>query len=104
MVNKEIRAIAAKLKEVLMPKAIYLFGSFARNTFHEDSDYDFYIVVPDDAGDKIQLEQKAYRALRGLRKRPVDILVGYESAFKKRCQQMTLEQNVAQEGILLYGE
>lgn len=104
MVNEEIKKIAAKLKETLMPKNIYLFGSFAKGTYHQDSDYDFYIVMPDDAGDQIYLEQKAYRSLRGLRKRPVDILIGYESAFKKRCQQMTLEQSVAKEGILLYGQ
>ena len=104
MVNEEIKKIAAKLKETLMPKNIYLFGSFAKGTYHQDSDYDFYIVMPDDAGDRIYLEQKAYRSLRGLRKRPVDILIGYESAFKKRCQQMTLEQSVAKEGILLYGQ
>ena len=86
----------------IMPKRIYLFGSFAKDTYNEDSDYDFYIVVPDDAGNKIELSQKAYKSLRGVRKRPVDIVVGYESSFDERAKENTLEKVVKQEGVLLY--
>ena len=53
-----------------------------------DSDYDFYVVVPDDAGNKIEL--------------PVDIVVGYESSFDERAKKNTLEKVVKQEGVLLY--
>lgn len=78
------------------------FGSFAKDTYNEDSDYDFYVVVPDDAGNKIKLSQKAYKSLRGIRKRPVDIVVGYESSFDIRAKENTLEKVVKQEGVLLY--
>ncbi|MCD8154063.1 MAG: nucleotidyltransferase domain-containing protein [Clostridiales bacterium] len=104
MVNHEINAIKERLCSTVMPRRIYLFGSFAKDTYNEDSDYDFYVVVPDDAGDKIELSQRAYKSLRGIRKRPVDIVVGYESSFEQRAQSNTLEKNVKQEGILLYGE
>ena len=67
-----------------------------------DSDYDFYVVVPDDAGNKIELSQKAYKSLRWVRKRPVDIVVGYESSFDERAKEDTLEKVVKQEGVLLY--
>ena len=80
----------------------YLFGSYAKNTQHEGSDYDFYVVMPDDAGNEILLGQKAYRSLRGLRKTPVDIVVGHESAFEKLKTQPTIEREVARDGILLY--
>ena len=66
------------------------------------SDYDCYVVVPDDAGNKIELSQKAYKSLRGVRKRPVDIVVGYESSFDERAKKNTLEKVVKQEGVLLY--
>ncbi len=102
MVNGEITTITEKFREALNPLRIYLFGSYAKNTQHEGSDYDFYVVMPDDAGNEILLGQKAYRSLRGLRKTPVDIVVGHESAFEKLKTQPTIEREVARDGILLY--
>ncbi len=104
MVNSEITAIKDRIKVTVMPKKIYLFGSFAKGTYTDDSDYDFYVVVADNAGDKIELSQMAYKSLRGIRKRPVDIVVGHESSFEERAEQNTLEKVVKQEGILLYAE
>ncbi len=103
MVNQEILTIGNKINEAVSPKRIYLFGSFARNAATEESDYDFYVVVADDAGDKVELTQKIYRSLRGLKKRPVDILVNFESSFVRRAEQNTLERIVNREGILLHG-
>ena len=102
MINNEINAIKDRICLTVMPKRIYLFGSFAKGTYNEDSDYDFYIVVPHDAGKQIELSQKAYNCLRGIRKRPVDIVVGYESSFDERAKENTLEKIVKQEGLLLY--
>lgn len=104
MVNNEINAIKETICAAVTPRRVYLFGSFAKDAYNDDSDYDFYIVVPDDAGDKTELEQRVYKSLRGIRKRPVDIVVGYESSFERRAQENTLEKVVKQEGILLYGE
>lgn len=104
MINEEIKRINEKLKEILNPHAVYLFGSFANNTNTPDSDYDFYLTVSDDAGDIIDLTQKAYKALRGIRKRPVDIVINYESSFENRKNSETLEKKVIEEGVLLYAE
>ena len=101
MVNAEIREIADRLKREIHPLRIYLFGSFANDTFTEDSDYDFYLVVPDAAEDRILLSQRAYRALRGMQKRPVDIVVGNESLFNARAVGATLENTVREEGVFL---
>ena len=43
MINSEINAIKDRICMTIMPKRIYLFGSFAKDTYNEDSDYDFYI-------------------------------------------------------------
>ena len=101
MLTEEAKIISERLKE-MNPRRIYLFGSYARGTEREDSDYDFYLVMPDDAGNEILLSQKAYRSLRGIRKTPVDIVVGHESAFERLKNQPTLEREVAQGGVLLY--
>lgn len=103
VVNSEILAIKDRLVDTMAPLQLYLFGSYAKDTFCEDSDYDFYLVVPDDAGNRVDLSQKAYKSLRGIRKRPVDIVVGYESSFNRRKVEATLERAVATEGVRLYG-
>lgn len=101
MVNDEIREIAARIQKALNPLKIYLFGSFARGDYTEDSEYDIYVVVPDGAGRVIELEQNAYKSLIGMRRRPVDILVNHESSFKKRSLAPTLEREVLREGVLV---
>jgi predicted nucleotidyltransferase len=103
MDNQEINIITDRLVHSISPSKIYLFGSFAKGTYTEDSDYDFYIIVPDNSGDRISISQKAYKSLRGIRKRPVDIVVGYESTFNDRKNATTLENIVDKEGVLLYG-
>ena len=102
MLTEEAKLINEHLKEVMNPNRIYLFGSYAKNTQNMDSDYDFYIVMPDDSGNEILLEQKAYRSLRGIRKTPVDIVVGHESSFEQLKNLPTLEREVFQDGVILY--
>ncbi|MBP5443847.1 MAG: nucleotidyltransferase domain-containing protein [Treponema sp.] len=102
MLTEEAKLINERLKTVMNPNRIYLFGSYAKNTQRADSDYDFYIVMPDDAGNEILLGQKAYRSLRGIRKTPVDIVVGHESAFERLKTQPTLEREVFRDGVILY--
>ena len=102
--TEEIKAIVERIRESLSPKKIYLFGSFARGDARKYSDYDFYVVMPDDAGNPLELSQIAYCSLLGLkRKRGADIIVGHESAFAERKNRPTIEREVEREGILLYG-
>ena len=37
MINNEINAIKDRICMTIMPKRIYLFGSFAKDTYNEDS-------------------------------------------------------------------
>ena len=102
MITDEIRSIAKKLEQCINPQKIFLFGSFARGDEREDSDYDFYLMMPDSVQDCLSISQNAYQALRGLRKRPVDIVVGSVSTFEERKRRKTLENIIAKEGIVLY--
>ena len=101
---QEINEIKDRFVRQLSPKSIYLFGSYAKGTQNEDSDFDFYIIMPDNVGNQLELTQRAYRSLRGMKRRPVDILLDFDSSFRKRSAENTLERIVAREGILLYGE
>ena len=99
----EIEIIKQKLIEQVNPICIYLFGSFARATAHAESDLDFYIIVDDGEKDLHAVATSAYKAIRGVKQRPVDILVGTKSCFDERKNQFTVENEVFHKGVLLYG-
>ena len=100
---EEINALRDQLVAQLSPSKIYLFGSFAEGTPHEQSDFDFYIVVKDGTKDLVDLTSQAYRAIRQIKRRPVDIILGTESRFDERKDQPTVESEVYRKGVLLYG-
>ena len=102
MVTEEICAIAERLEQSVNPQKIYLFGSYARNEEREDSDYDFYLIMSDSVTDRLAVSQDAYRSLRGLKRRPVDIVVGSVSGFEERRKRKTLENIISREGVVLY--
>ena len=99
----EIETIKHRLIEQTNPICIYLFGSFANGTAHAESDLDFYIIVDDNEKDLHAVATSAYKAIRGVKQRPVDILVGTKSRFDERKNQFTVENEVFHKGVLLYG-
>lgn len=99
---QEINELSNCFIRQLSPLKVYLFGSFADGTFTEDSDFDFYIVVDDSETDLITLVKQAYKSVRNVKKRPVDILVGTSSKFEERKNQLSVENEVYQKGVLLY--
>lgn len=87
-----------------MPLKIYLFGSFAEGKQNEDSDFDFYIVVNDSEKDMIKLTSTAYKSIRHKQKRSVDIIVNTKNTFENRIKNsISVEHEVAEKGVLLYG-
>ncbi|WP_405384231.1 nucleotidyltransferase domain-containing protein [Phascolarctobacterium sp.] len=102
---ENITTLVHKIVDATMPVKVYLFGSVAENKEGADSDYDFYVVVGDDTASTLKTATKAYRAIRGYKSRPVDIVVGKESTFEKRkTWALSVEQEVATKGILVYGQ
>lgn len=99
----EIEELNKQFIAELSPIKIYLFGSFANGTNTENSDFDFYIVVPDDISDLAETTTQAYRAIRRVKQRPIDIIVGTESRFEYRKKIPSVESEVYQKGVLLYG-
>lgn len=104
MPTTEINELTNSLVENLMPMRIYLFGSFAEGKQNEESDFDFYIIVDDSQKDMLKLTAKAYKAIRHKQKRSVDIIVNTEKTFEDRkVSAISVESEVAQKGVLLYG-
>lgn len=104
--TKELELLKECLVNTLNPAKIYLFGSFAEGKQTQDSDFDFYIVMHDNTTERmLSLTTKAYKAINNLRTRAVDIIVNKETRFDNRKKlNLTLENEVANKGVLVYGQ
>ena len=104
MINNDIIAIKDNILFTVGDKCekIILFGSYAHGTPSKDSDYDFYVVLKDDAENPILIMQKIYEYMCDTNYIPVDIIANYKSRFEWRCTQPTLERVIAKDGMVLY--
>ena len=101
--DHEIMVIAEAIKSAIPVERIYLFGSHANGNPTEGSDYDFFVLIPDDGIKPLDAMREARYSLIPLnRKTPVDILADYKSRFEQRSGLNTLERTIANEGVLLY--
>jgi HEPN domain-containing protein/predicted nucleotidyltransferase len=93
-----------RLVEAIQPERISLFGSRARGDAHQDSDYDFLVVVSDDAAsDRRAVERRARQALSGL-DLAKDLLIYTAAQFERnRPVAGSMSATVEREGRLLYG-
>jgi predicted nucleotidyltransferase len=103
-IREQITAITQAIVETIPVERIYLFGSYAYGTPHEDSDLDIYVVMKDDAPYReTEATQKIWTAIRGKKSLPADILVLKNNRFQYRLSAPTLEHEVAEKGVILYG-
>ena len=101
---EDILAIARRFVEECNPIEIFLFGSFADGTYTKHSDYDFYIVLADNS-DLGEASNRAYKSIRYVGNRPVDIVLGTKTRFdnmSKSPDSLYVEGEVGRKGILLY--
>ena len=84
MPTAELEVLKDCFVKQLSPLKVYLFGSCAEGTDKPDSDFDFYIIVNDEIKNLKDLTTQAYRSIRKIKKRPVDIIVGTESTFENK--------------------
>ena len=98
MPEKEINQIKERFISELSPIKIYLFGSFSNGTANDDSDFDFYIIVNDDTQNLVDLTAEAYKSIRSVRSRAVDIVIGTESRFERRKNKSGIENEVMNKG------
>ena len=99
-----LKLIEASPRHGFIYMAIYLFGSFASGTATNDSDYDFYVIVPDGL-QPIEVTWKITGSIpREIKKtRSIDMLVGTESKFNKLKDILGfIENQVVQTGVRLY--
>jgi predicted nucleotidyltransferase len=100
--NEEILKIKHRIVAAVDVEKLYLFGSYAYGAPNEDSDYDFYIVIPNNSDMRpIDAAVEAKLAVWDINK-SMDILAGRSEKFAYRSQGLTLEKEIADRGIVLY--
>ncbi len=76
-----IENIVRRILTVVSPRKIYLFGSAARGTMHDNSDIDLLVVIPDGLHRR-RTAQNIYRNLLGIGY-AADIVVVTEEDIEK---------------------
>ena len=83
---------------------IFMFGSFAGGTPSADSDLDIYVVIPEETDIReIDAMKLIRKAIRSRKTKPVDVVVSKENKFNQRKSAPTIERQIVQEGMVLYG-
>ena len=94
--------VVRRLREAYQPERIYLFGSKARGDAGPDSDYDFLLLVPDDAPPERRTSRLAYQVLWGTGV-AADVLVWPRRRFDSRLHlKASLPAIIEREGKLLH--
>ena len=94
-----INLLLARIEAQCHPEQVWLFGSRARGDERPGSDWDLFVVVPDDTGDDVLDLRFLWRLTRGAGV-PVDLIACRASEFREACDTVnTLSYVVANEGV-----
>ena len=98
-----IAEITNRLIDFYDPLRIYLFGSEARGDSGPDSDFDFCVLLPDDAQPQLFRDRSIHGRFWGL-DASIDVLRFAESDFDKRAHYVvtSLPATIMREGRLLF--
>lgn len=103
-IHDELNILKGIILDTVPVEQIFLFGSYVDGTAHADSDLDIYVVISDNANIReIDAMRLIRKAIRNKKTMPVDVVVGKESKFNQRKSAPTIERQIAQEGMVLYG-
>ncbi len=90
-------AVVRLIKE-FSPEQVFIFGSVARGTAHEGSDYDLLLVVSQSNEPGYRRAQRAYKLLWGIGK-AVDVIIYTRAEFEDMKGTFgTLPETVCREG------
>lgn len=103
-IQDELNILTDIIVHTVPVEQIFLFGSYASGIPHTDSDLDIFVVIPDNANVReIDAMRLIRKAIRNKKTMPVDVVVSRENKFNQRKSTSTIERQIEQEGIILYG-
>ena len=104
-IKEYVEYIAQCIKDAMPVTAIYLFGSYAKGNFRENSDLDIYVVTPDKSKRQHDWYMDAVDSFERKIRIPIEILIGYEDDFERRSKWLnSVEREVIDTGVILYAD
>jgi uncharacterized protein len=99
---RPIETLLARIKEMYRAEQVWLFGSRARGDADPWSDWDVFVVVPDETDERDLDPLVAWRLQRGSGVH-ADVIPCRATDFRNACDTVnTLSYVVAREGVLIY--
>jgi predicted nucleotidyltransferase len=103
-VKRELDIILQAVIETVQTSRVYLFGSYAKGGYSEDSDIDIFVVADNSfKSDVIEACAEVRVKLYGKRKKSLDIIIERESEYTDRAADVLgIEYEVANTGRVIY--
>jgi predicted nucleotidyltransferase len=102
MPDKTLNKIVEKILEIIIPDKIILFGSRARGTAHEDSDYDI-LIIKSGIENKREIAKKLYRNMLGTNASVDFVIENPETIEKYKDYSGFIYKFILKEGKVIYG-
>lgn len=100
--SEVLKEIVGKIVNSLHPEKVFLYGSHAYGTPHDDSDIDLLVISNDTTISTRAQAVKVYQALHGMLV-PVEVKVDTKEVFIRRSGWTnSIERIVAEKGRVLY--
>jgi predicted nucleotidyltransferase len=101
-VDPRLQLAVEGIVALVHPDAVFLFGSRARGDSDEASDWDLFVVLPDDAPPGIA-KPSALRRAAALARLPIHAVACRRGVFEaKRSDPNSLSHDVARDGVVVY--
>ena len=98
-----LQTLLDRIKEAYHPLQVWLFGSRARGDNRPDSDWDLFVVVPDDAPARLFDPELSYQVQKDLQGVYADVIPWPVSNFREDWGVVnSLPHEIACDGVLLY--
>lgn len=103
-IQDELQMLIDIIIGIVPVEQIFLFGSYANGTPHVDSDLDIFVVIEDiEDIREIDAMKLINKAIRDKKTMPVDVVVSKLDKFNQRKYTPSIERQIEQEGLVLYG-
>lgn len=100
--DPRLQSAVSGIVALVHPDAVLLFGSRARGNYDDASDWDLFVVLPDDAPPGVA-RPSALRRAAAMAKLPIHAVACRRGVFEaKRNDPNSLSHDVARDGVVLY--